>query len=268
MKNDFIFAAIGEELGLLGTTAIIISYLLMIGAGLRIANRTERPFEKLLAAGLTTIIGVQAFVIIAGVTRVLPLTGVTLPFVSYGGSSLLANYILLAILMRISDSHGACASVRCRRASRPGASGAGPRRTDATSVIEVCTVNKQLRRLGVGLIVCYAILFAQLNWLHVVKADSLQQRPPQRPRDHPRLHPPARRHPHRRRRRGGPERAVERPLQAASASTRPATCSPASAASSRSSTAPTASSGSTTTCSPARRRSRSCGASPTCSTTT
>jgi cell division protein FtsW (lipid II flippase) len=104
VKNDFIFAAIGEELGLLGTTAIIISYLLMIGAGLRIANRTERPFEKLLAAGLTTIIGVQAFVIIAGVTRVLPLTGVTLPFVSYGGSSLLANYILLAILMRISDS--------------------------------------------------------------------------------------------------------------------------------------------------------------------
>src|SRR5436309_12254919 len=76
----------------------------MIGAGLRIANRSERPFEKLLAAGLTTIIGVQAFVIIAGVTRVLPLTGVTLPFVSYGGSSLLANYILLAMLMRISDS--------------------------------------------------------------------------------------------------------------------------------------------------------------------
>jgi peptidoglycan glycosyltransferase len=104
VKNDFIFVAIGEELGLLGSTAIIIAYLLMIGAGLRIANRAERPFEKLLAAGLTTIIGVQAFVIIAGVTRVLPLTGVTLPFVSYGGSSLLANYVLLAILMRISDS--------------------------------------------------------------------------------------------------------------------------------------------------------------------
>ena len=136
VKNDFIFAAIGEELGLLGTTAIIISYLLMIGAGLRIANRTERPFEKLLAAGLTTIIGVQAFVIIAGVTRVLPLTGVTLPFVSYGGSSLLANYILLAILMRISDD-GASAWARCHPASRPGANGAGPRRSDATSVIEV-----------------------------------------------------------------------------------------------------------------------------------
>jgi cell division protein FtsW (lipid II flippase) len=105
VKNDFIFAAIGEELGLLGTTAILVAYLLMIGAGLRIAARADRPFEKLLAAGLTTIIGVQAFVIIGGVTRVLPLTGVTLPFVSYGGSSLLANYMLLALLMRISDTN-------------------------------------------------------------------------------------------------------------------------------------------------------------------
>ena len=76
----------------------------MIGAGLRIAMRAERPFEKLLAGGLTTILGVQAFIIIGGVTRVVPLTGVTLPFVSYGGSSLLANYMLLALLMRISDS--------------------------------------------------------------------------------------------------------------------------------------------------------------------
>jgi cell division protein FtsW (lipid II flippase) len=105
VKNDFIFAAVGEELGLLGTTAILVAYLLMIGAGLRIAARADRPFEKLLAAGLTTIIGVQAFVIIGGVTRVLPLTGVTLPFVSYGGSSLLANYILLALLMRISHTN-------------------------------------------------------------------------------------------------------------------------------------------------------------------
>jgi peptidoglycan glycosyltransferase len=104
VKNDFIFVAVGEELGLLGSTAIIVAFLLMIGAGLRIAARAERPFEKLLAAGLTTIIGVQAFVIIGGVTRVLPLTGVTLPFVSYGGSSLVANYVLIAILMRISDT--------------------------------------------------------------------------------------------------------------------------------------------------------------------
>ena len=90
--------------GCFGGAAILISYLLMIGAGCRIATRAERPFDKLLATGLTTILGVQAFIIMAGVTRVLPLTGVTLPFVSYGGSSLVANYVLLALLLRISDS--------------------------------------------------------------------------------------------------------------------------------------------------------------------
>jgi peptidoglycan glycosyltransferase len=104
VKNDFIFAAIGEELGLFGATAVLIAFLLVIGAGLRIAVRAERPFEKILATGLTTIIGVQAFIIIGGVIRVVPLTGITLPFVSYGGSSLVSNYILLALLVRISDS--------------------------------------------------------------------------------------------------------------------------------------------------------------------
>jgi cell division protein FtsW (lipid II flippase) len=100
--TDFIFAAIGEELGLLGTTALLAGYVLLVGAGLRIALRTTNPFEKLLAAGLTTIVGLQTFIIIGGVTRVVPLTGITLPFVSYGGSSLLANYVLLALLVRIS----------------------------------------------------------------------------------------------------------------------------------------------------------------------
>lgn len=103
VATDFIFAAIGEELGLLGTTAIITIFVLMIGTGLRIAMRSEMPFEKLLAAGLTTILGVQSFVIIGGVTRLIPLTGITLPFVSYGGSSLIANYVLLALLLRTSD---------------------------------------------------------------------------------------------------------------------------------------------------------------------
>jgi cell division protein FtsW (lipid II flippase) len=104
VATDFIFAAVGEELGLLGTCAILIAFLLIVGTGLRIALRAESPFEKLLATGLTTIIGVQAFIIIGGVTRLVPLTGITLPFVSYGGSSLLANYVLLALLLRVSDS--------------------------------------------------------------------------------------------------------------------------------------------------------------------
>ena len=102
-ETDFIFAAVGEELGLVGATGILAAYLLIIGAGLRIALRTDVPFERLLATGLTVLIGVQSFIIMAGVTRVLPLTGVTLPFVSYGGSSLIANYVLIALLLRISD---------------------------------------------------------------------------------------------------------------------------------------------------------------------
>lgn len=103
-KNDFIFAAIGEELGLFGATAVLVAFLLIIGAGLRTAMRAKRDFAKLLAIGLTTIVGVQAFIIIGGVIRVVPLTGITLPFVSYGGSSLVANYVLLALLLRISDN--------------------------------------------------------------------------------------------------------------------------------------------------------------------
>jgi peptidoglycan glycosyltransferase len=103
VQTDFIFAAIGEELGMLGSAAIIFCYLLLVGCGLRIAVRAEPPFEKLLATGITILLGVQSFIIMAGVTRLLPLTGVTLPFVSYGGSSLVANYVLLALLARISD---------------------------------------------------------------------------------------------------------------------------------------------------------------------
>nr|HNH97042.1 FtsW/RodA/SpoVE family cell cycle protein [Microthrixaceae bacterium] len=102
-ETDFIFAIIGEELGLLGTTAILCAFLLLAGTGLRVARESRDPFPSLLAVGLTVLIAFQAFIIMGGVTRLLPLTGVTLPFVSYGGSSLVANYVLLALLVRISD---------------------------------------------------------------------------------------------------------------------------------------------------------------------
>jgi cell division protein FtsW (lipid II flippase) len=115
VETDFIFAAIGEELGLLGATAVLVAYMLLIGAGLRIAVRTEVPFERLLATGLTTLIGVQTLVIIAGVTRVLPLTGITMPFVSYGGSSLIGSYILIALLLRISHDSSAREQARGAR---------------------------------------------------------------------------------------------------------------------------------------------------------
>ena len=105
VASDFIFVAIAEELGLLGATAVLMAYLLIIGSGLRTAIQAEHGFDKLLAAGLTALLGFQAFVILAGVTRLLPLTGVVLPFVAYGGSALVANYILLALLLRISDGN-------------------------------------------------------------------------------------------------------------------------------------------------------------------
>lgn len=101
-STDLIFAVIADELGLIGAAALLIGYLLMVGTGLRVAVRCDHPFEKLLATGLALILGVQTFVIVGGVTRLIPLTGITLPFISYGGSSLIANYILLALLVRIS----------------------------------------------------------------------------------------------------------------------------------------------------------------------
>ena len=106
-NTDFIFAAIGEELGLIGTVAVIGAFLLLVGSAFRIAIQASRPFTQLFAAGLATSLGVQTFVIIGGITRVIPLTGVTLPFVSYGGSSLVASFVILALLVRISDESAA-----------------------------------------------------------------------------------------------------------------------------------------------------------------
>ncbi len=87
-----------------------------VGAGFRIALQAQRPFPKLFAAGLTSIIGIQTFVILGGVTRLIPLTGVTLPFISYGGSSLIANFVILALLLRISDESAERAEAPSARA--------------------------------------------------------------------------------------------------------------------------------------------------------
>jgi cell division protein FtsW (lipid II flippase) len=103
VNSDYIFAAFGTEMGLLGTTVIVFAFTLILGAGLRIAQTARSEFAKLLAAGLTVIVGMQAFFIMAGIVGLLPFTGLTLPFMAYGGSSLVANYILIALLMRTSD---------------------------------------------------------------------------------------------------------------------------------------------------------------------
>ena len=101
--TDMIYALIINEVGLFGGCAIVLTYLLIAARGFKIAMLADDGFSKLLASGLTAVFAIQAFVIIGGVTRVIPLTGVTLPFVSYGGSSILANFVLLALLLLISD---------------------------------------------------------------------------------------------------------------------------------------------------------------------
>jgi cell division protein FtsW (lipid II flippase) len=101
--TDLIYAVIADELGLFGACGVLLVYLLIVARGMKIASLATDSFSKLLATGLTAVFALQVFVIVGGVTRVIPLTGVTLPFISYGGSSLLANFVLLALLLLVSD---------------------------------------------------------------------------------------------------------------------------------------------------------------------
>ena len=103
-ESDFIFAALGEELGLAGIFAILAIYLLIVYRGLRIANTHQDDFSKLLALGLSFVLGLQVFIVAGGVMGLLPLTGLTTPFLAAGGSALLANWSIIALLMVLSDS--------------------------------------------------------------------------------------------------------------------------------------------------------------------
>jgi cell division protein FtsW (lipid II flippase) len=102
--TDLIYAVITDELGLFGACALLIAYLMLVRRGFKTAMVSGDGFGKLLSAGLTAVFALQVFVIVGGVTRVIPLTGVTLPFISYGGSSVIANFVLLALLLIVSDS--------------------------------------------------------------------------------------------------------------------------------------------------------------------
>src|SRR4029077_12146864 len=102
-QTDMIYAVITDELGLFGAVAVLVVYLMFVGRGLKAAVMARDSFSPLLATGLSAMFAIQVFVIVGGVTRVIPLTGVTLPFISYGGSSIVANFVLVALLLLVSD---------------------------------------------------------------------------------------------------------------------------------------------------------------------
>jgi cell division protein FtsW (lipid II flippase) len=113
-NTDMIYAIITDELGLFGAAGLLAVYLVLVARGFKAAVLARDSFSKLLATGLSSILALQIFVIVGGVTRVIPLTGVTLPFISYGGSSILANFVLIALILMVSD-----------RARRPVGAGIG-----------------------------------------------------------------------------------------------------------------------------------------------
>jgi cell division protein FtsW (lipid II flippase) len=106
VHSDFVFAAIGEEWGLLGTLVVLVCIVVLVYRGFRLAISARQPFLTFLLAGIVTLIGVQALIIMGGITRILPLTGVTLPFLSYGGSSLLVSTAMIGLMLKGSQEVG------------------------------------------------------------------------------------------------------------------------------------------------------------------
>jgi cell division protein FtsW (lipid II flippase)/cell division protein FtsI/penicillin-binding protein 2 len=159
VHTDFVFAAIGEELGLIGTLGVVACFALLTGRGLRIALLAADDFERLLAAGISAMMGLQVLVITGGTTKLIPLTGVTLPFVSYGGSSLVMSFIMVGLLLHIS---------RRMRGQFPGES---PDIIRATS-----------RRTAGFFLLCFAVVAFALTYWQVVRAPALVERP-----DNPRI---------------------------------------------------------------------------------
>lgn len=163
VETDFIFSAIAEELGLLGGAALIIGYLVFCLRGLATAANARSDVAALTATGLVATFGLQTFVIIGGVTRLIPLTGITLPFVSYGGSSILSNFILLGLLMRAGDAGtGAETEIVV---------------TGGAGLLGRMALRHRLRSVGIMIVVLMVSLTANLTYIQAVEADQLAAHP-------------------------------------------------------------------------------------------
>jgi peptidoglycan glycosyltransferase len=160
VETDFIFSAIAEEIGLLGGVALILAYLVFCIRGFATAARARSDVAAFTAAGLTGAFALQAFVIIGGVTRLIPLTGITLPFVSYGGSSILANFILLALLLRAGDAGTGHATEMIT--------------TGASGLLGRVALSTRLTRTTVVVAMLLVALVANLTYLQVVAARDLR----------------------------------------------------------------------------------------------
>ncbi len=168
VESDFIFSAIGEETGLLGASGVLLLYLCFAIRGILTAARAKSDVSSFIAVGTTSIVMLQAFIIVGGVTRLIPLTGITLPFISQGGSSLLAGFIIVALLLRVGDE----------------ATGIGKEMSNATqtslhanSVLGRVSLGKRLTNTMIVFSALFALLVANLTFIMVINADEYRNMP-------------------------------------------------------------------------------------------
>ena len=157
VHTDFIFAAIAEEMGLAGATATILAYVLLIYRGFRAAINAPTEFVSLLAGGLAAFQALQTFLIIAGVTKFMPMTGITLPYVSYGGSSMTANFLLLGILFSVSQNENSV-------------------KISLGNLMEN-SLGRNLRRVGTALIGACLVLLLYVSYIQIVQGEELAHHP-------------------------------------------------------------------------------------------
>lgn len=188
VESDFIFSAIGEEMGLLGASAVIFLYMLFSVRGLTTAARAKSDISAFMATGLTTAISFQAFLIMAGVTKLLPLTGVTLPFMSQGGSSLISSFIIVGLLLRAGDEGTGHASLIETSADAPtgharsvlhGAHvrGGFEAQTAESGVLGRIALGNRITALITIFALLFAALITNLTYVQVVQADALKAYP-------------------------------------------------------------------------------------------